>query len=136
MELTRRYATGTLAEVLGPRALPLDEEQRYYDLRDVARRQWRAMAPRDRVALLAFSNGVNAAMRAQPLPVEFRLLLYRPRPWTPQDSLAVSLAVSIALADSWHDVLARDDVWRRYGAGRLRRVFPAQRRAVRRLAPR
>jgi penicillin G amidase len=124
MELTRRYATGTLAEVLGPRALPLDEEQRYYDLRDVARRQWHAMAPRDRIALLAFSNGVNAAMRAQALPVEFRLLLYRPRPWTPQDSLAVSLAVSVALADSWHDVLARDDVWRRYGAGGFGEYFP------------
>lgn len=124
MELTRRYATGTLAEVLGPRALSLDENQRYYDLRDVARRQWHAMAPGDRIALQAFSDGVNAAMHAQPLPVEFRLLLYRPRPWTPLDSLAVSLAVSIALADSWHDVLVRDDVWRRYGSSAFAQYFP------------
>ncbi len=124
MELTRRYAAGTLSEVLGPRALPMDEEQRYYDVRDVAVRQWRTMAPHDRAALCAFSDGVNAAMRSQPLPVEFRLLMYRPRPWTPQDSLAVSLAVSIALADSWHDVLARDDVWRHYGAAGFTEYFP------------
>ncbi len=124
MELTRRYADGTLAEVLGPRALTLDQEQRYYDLRDVARRQWQAMAPRDRAVLTAFSDGVNAAMRAQSLPVEFRLLVYRPRPWTPQDCIAVSLAVSIALADSWHDVLARDEVWRRYGAAGFAQYFP------------
>ena len=124
MELTRRYATGTLAEVLGPRALPIDREQRYYDVRDIAERQWRALGPRERAALLAFSAGVNAAMRAQPLPIEFRLLLYRPRPWRPQDSLAVSLAVSIALADSWHDVLSRDDTWKRYGARGFEQYFP------------
>ena len=124
MELTRRYATGTLAEVLGPRALSMDREQRYYDVRDVAQRQWAAMDSGDRAALVAFSDGVNAAMRVQPLPVEFRLLLFRPRAWKPQDSLAVSLAVSIALADSWHDVLERDDVWRRYGAGGFAEYFP------------
>jgi len=124
MELTRRYAAGTLSEVLGPRALPLDVEQRYYDLRDVAARQWRTMGAHDRSLLHAFSDGVNAAMRTQPLPVEFRLLMYRPRPWTAEDSLAISLAVSIALADSWHDVLARDDVWRHYGAAGFAEYFP------------
>ncbi len=124
MELTRRYATGTLAEVLGPRALTIDRGQRYYDVRDIADRQWRAMGGRERAALIAFSLGVNAAMRTQPLPVEFRLLLYRPRPWEPQDSIAVSLAVSIALADSWHDVLVRNDTWKRYGPRGFDEYFP------------
>ncbi|MBV8152806.1 MAG: penicillin acylase family protein [Candidatus Eremiobacteraeota bacterium] len=115
MELTRRYALGTLAEVLGPRALSIDEEQRAYGVRDLTQLQWHRLDARSRADLQAFARGVNAAMRVQPLPVEFRLLLYRPRPWTPQDSLAVSLAVSIALGDSWRDVLARDEVWRRDG---------------------
>ena len=117
MDMTRRYALGTLSEVLGPKSLGLDEMQRYYDVRDIAEREWRGAGPRERTALAAFSDGVNAAIRVQPLPVEFRMLLYRPRPWRPQDSLAVSLAVSIALADSWRDVLSRDDIWRRVGAG-------------------
>ncbi|HEY5425843.1 MAG TPA: penicillin acylase family protein, partial [Candidatus Tumulicola sp.] len=124
MELTRRYALGTLAEVLGPRALHLDEEQRYFDVRDIAARQWRSLGKRERAALTSFSAGVNAAMRRQPLPVEFRLLLYRPQPWKPQDSLAVSLAVSIALADSWQAVLTRDDTWRRSGPRGFERYFP------------
>jgi penicillin amidase len=124
MELTRRYALGTLAEVFGPRALGMDESNRYYDVRDIVRRQWRALAPSDRAALTSFSAGVNAAMRRQPLPVEFRLLLYRPEPWAPQDSLAVSAAVSIALADSWHDLLRRNDVWQRYGPQEFERYFP------------
>ena len=124
MELTRRYALGTLAEVLGPRALPMDEAQRYYDVAGVAQREWRGLGTHERAVLTAFSAGVNAAMRQQPLPVEFRLLLYQPRPWRPQDSLAVSLAVSIALADSWHDVLSRNDAWRRYGARGFGQYFP------------
>jgi penicillin G amidase len=122
MELTRRYAYGTLAEVLGARALAMDESQRYYDIRDLAAAQWAAARASERRALGAYSAGVNAAMRVQPLPLEFRILLYRPQPWTPQDSLAASLAVSIALGDSWRDVLTRDDVWRRQG----RRAFDAR----------
>ncbi len=115
MEMTRRYALGTLAEVLGSRALNLDKAQRYYDVRDIAERQWKGLDRRERAELTSFTAGVNAAMQRQPLPIEFRLLLYRPQPWRPQDSLAISLAVSIALADSWRDVLSRDAIWERVG---------------------
>jgi penicillin G amidase len=124
MELTRRYALGTLAEVLGPRALPIDEEQRAYGVREIAAAQWRRLDSRDRADLRAFAAGVNAAMVRQPLPVEFRLLLYRPRPWTVEDSLSVALAVSIALGDSYHDVLERNDVWRRNGAAVFAQRYP------------
>ncbi|HZY98177.1 MAG TPA: penicillin acylase family protein, partial [Candidatus Baltobacteraceae bacterium] len=124
MELTRRYALGTLAEVLGPRALAIDEEQRAYGVAGIAAGQWRRMDARDRADLQAFADGVNAGMTQQPLPVEFRLLLYRPRPWTVTDSLAVALAVSIALGDSYHDVLERNDVWRRYGAQAFAARYP------------
>ncbi|HTU80678.1 MAG TPA: penicillin acylase family protein [Candidatus Acidoferrales bacterium] len=124
MELARRYAYGTLAEMLGPKALPIDRERRYDDVRDAAASEL-ARAPRDELAALqAFSDGVNDAIRVQPLPVEFRLLLFRPQPWTPRDSIAVSLAVSGALADSWRDVLARDEVWRRVGSRAFDAYFP------------
>ena len=124
LELTRRYAFGELAEVFGPKALSLDEEQRFYDARHVAAQQLRALSVADRSDLEAFSRGVNAAIRAQPLPVEFRVLLLRPRPWTPSDSLAISYAVSIALADSWREVLARNDVWQRVGPKRFDDYVP------------
>jgi penicillin amidase len=112
LDFTRRYAYGRLAEVLGARALPLDETQRAVNIDGIARRQLRALPPSDRDALAAFSAGVNAAAANQPLPVEFRMLLYRPEPWTPKDSLAVAVVASLELADSWHDVFARDAVWR------------------------
>jgi penicillin G amidase len=115
LDLTRRYAYGTLSEVLGAKALPIDVAQRAVDIDGIARRQLRALPDVTRKALTAFSDGINAAAAGQPLPVEFRLLLYRPAPWTPKDSLAVSVVASLELSDSWNDVVARDAIWRSEG---------------------
>ena len=115
LDLTRRYAYGRLSEVFGEKTLPLDEAQRAVDIEAIAERQLRALAPRDLAALVAFSAGINAAQGTQPLPVEFHMLLFHPAPWTPKDSLAVSIVASLDLADSWHDVFARDAVWREDG---------------------
>jgi penicillin amidase len=124
LDLSRRYAYGRLAEVFGAKALALDKEQRAVDINGIAERQLRALAPSDRNAIVAFSEGVNAAAASQPLPLEFRMLLYQPAPWTPKDSLAVSIVVSLELADSWHDIFARDAVWRQRGPRCFDTLFP------------
>jgi penicillin amidase len=111
MDLSRRYAYGTLAEIFGKAALGYDEALRAYDVRGIARREWRFLDPRTKAALQAFSAGVNAAERVQPLPAEFRMLAYEPAPWTPRDSLAISVVAMIELSDSWQDVEARSDAW-------------------------
>ena len=110
MDFIRRFVYGRLAEVVGSPALHADENARIVDIRGIVARQWLALGPRDRAMLQSFSNGVNAAMQQQPLPVEFRLLLYRPEPWKPQDSLAAGMATVLDLIDSWDDVIRRDDV--------------------------
>ena len=124
LDLSRRYAYGRLAEIFGTKALALDKAQRAVDINGIAGRQLRALAPDDRAAIVAFSEGVNAAAASQPLPVEFRMLLYKPAPWTPKDSVAVSIVVSLELADSWHDVFARDAVWRQRGPRCFDTLFP------------
>ncbi|HLX26241.1 MAG TPA: penicillin acylase family protein, partial [Candidatus Cybelea sp.] len=124
LDLSRRYAYGTLAEVLGPKALTYDTRQRAVDIDAIARRQLHALARDDRAALVAYSDGVNAAAASQPLPVEFRMLLYRPAAWTPKDSLAISIVASLELADSWHDIFARDAVWRQHGARCFDAFYP------------
>ncbi len=113
MDLARRYAYGRLSELFGSRALGLDQAMRAVDVAGIARRQWSSADATTRAALLAFSAGVNEAIDAQPLPVEFRLLLYRPQRWTPYDSIAIATMAALELSDSWHDILARDDAWRR-----------------------
>jgi penicillin amidase len=116
MDLLRRYVYGELAEVIGPIALHADETARIADMRGVVHAQWARMSPQDRALVQAFSDGVNASMRSQPLPVEFRLLLYKPKPWDAQDSLAVGMATALDLIDPWDDVIRRDTVSRQTGA--------------------
>jgi penicillin amidase len=124
LDLSRRYAYGRLAEVLGAKALPYDEAQRAVDIGGIAQRQLAGIDPRDRAALAAFSEGINAAAASEPLPVEFRMLLYRPEPWTPKDSLAVSIVASLELSGSWHDVFTRDAAWHRLDARCYDALFP------------
>ena len=124
LDLARRYAYGRLAEIVGNKALLYDKMQRAVDIDAVAQRQLRALAPKDRAAVTAFSDGVNAAAKSQPLPVEFRMIMYRPAAWTPKDSVAVSVVASLELADSWHDIFTRDMTWRQSGARCFDAFFP------------
>jgi penicillin G amidase len=74
MDLLRRFTLGELAEVFGGSALATDEEQRAVPVRAMVDAQWQRLDVASREMLGAFSNGVNAAIEHEPLPVEFRLL--------------------------------------------------------------
>ncbi len=115
MDLIRRFVLGRLAEVMGPAALPADEHARVAPIDRIVDAEWAHLQPRSRAALQAFSDGVNAAMQQQPLPAEFHLLLYKPEPWTPRDSLATAFSTVLDLIDDWDDVVRRDEVLRAVG---------------------
>ncbi len=124
MDLFRRYIYGQLAEVLGPIQLRNDEAMRALDAHDIVARQWRELSVADRAALRAFSEGVNEAMTSQPLPLEFRLLLYKPERWSPLDSLAVTLAMTVSLEDPIENIVRRDELWRMLSKSEYNRVLP------------
>lgn len=115
MDLIRRFVYGRLAEVIGPAALSADENARVAPIAQIVDEQWAHISPNERALLQAYSDGVNAAMQTQPLPAEFHLLLYRPQPWRPQDSLAVGMSTVLDLIDRWDDVIRRDLVARTPG---------------------
>lgn len=119
MDLLRRFVYGRLAEILGPAVLSADENARVANIRGIVADQWRHLDARDRELVIWFTQGVNAAMRREPLPVEFHILLYRPQPWMPQDCLAVGMATALDLIDPWDDVIRRDTVARNRHAAPL-----------------
>ena len=89
LEVWRRQATGTLAEVLGPRELDRDIAARLLRFRGDIETELAHYHPRGSAIIRAFVQGVNAYIeeaRAHPseLPVEFRLLGWLPEPWTPE----------------------------------------------------
>jgi penicillin amidase len=92
MDVMRRYAGGELSEILGEDLLKVDREQRILGLRAAARKSLETAAPRDRVYFEAYARGVNAYIKAREtrLPIEFLILHYTPKPWTPEDSIVIA----------------------------------------------
>ena len=124
MDLLRRFVLGELAEVFGAAALGSDRAERAVPVAAIVRAQWLQMDAGERAALQAFSDGVNAAIAREPLPVEFRLLAYRPKTWSPADSLAVAMATVLDLTDDWDAIAPRDEAMRKGGTALLNARFP------------
>lgn len=103
MDIYRREAEGRLSEIFGPVALPTDEYFRTIGLAGVARRDAAIAGPQMQAILDAYADGVNLAASTHPLPVEFRLLNYRPEPWTPVDTYAAGLLITHSQDDYWHE---------------------------------
>lgn len=93
MDLMRRQGEGRLSEILGPRALSSDEFQLMLGLDRAAQLDWQALSVSSRQVLTIYTQGVNALIQekeqSNSLPFLFKLLNYRPQPWTPIDSLVI-----------------------------------------------
>ncbi len=121
MDLYRRFAQGGLAEILGPALLKRDEAQRVLEIRNTAQRIYAQLDPADRARLDAYARGVNLfiAQHEDRLPPEFRLLAYRPRPWSGVDSVSVGLMMVQDLDTHWMDKLSRGRIASRLHDPRL-----------------
>jgi penicillin amidase len=97
MDGARRSANGELAEVMGPSLLWHDKTQRVLQIRLTAQRFYSNLSAGDRRRLDDYARGVNLFIahceQSNRLPVEFRLLHYRPQPWTGVDSISVGLSM-------------------------------------------
>jgi penicillin amidase len=89
LELWRRQATGTVAEILGPRELERDRGTRLFRFRRDLTQELEYYHPRGVEIIGAYVDGINAYIaqanrNPDRLPLEFRLLGIRPQAWTPE----------------------------------------------------
>jgi penicillin amidase len=118
MDVMRRFAVGELAEILGDELLKHDREQRILGLRAVARKAAESASEPDRAYFSDYARGVNAYIesRRDRLPVEFRILRYSPRPWTPEDSLVIAVQMVNDLNHyHYREALEREKILARLG---------------------
>src|SRR6204780_3239647 len=118
MDVMRRFGGGELSEILGEDLLKLDREQRILGLRAAASKALQLASPRDRSFFEAYARGVNAFLgtHGHKLPIEFRILGYRPRPWRSEDSLVIANQMVKDL--NYHyffDALAREKILAKLG---------------------
>ncbi len=126
MDLLRRHAAGELAAILGPSLLPHDRLQRTLQIRAAADRAITQLPPDQLHTLEVYARGVNAAITQQRghLPLEFHLLGYKPAPWTPRDSILVSLAMFQDLTNQYQTKLAREALSARLPAELVPDLYP------------
>ncbi len=106
MDLSRRQASGRLAEVIGESAVNTDKFFRTFSLRNAAEMSWDGYDAESKQILEWFAEGVNAFMDevkgTSKLTFEFKLLGYEPEPWTPIDSLTIGKFMAYDLGGNWN----------------------------------
>jgi penicillin G amidase len=110
MDLFRRQALGKLAEILGPGQVESDVLMRQLGVRSGCQSLWNSQAIPDdmRAELTAYAEGVNAYLSQagdKGLPAFFKLMAYKPEPWSPVDTLAFSKYMG------WDQAGTMDDLW-------------------------
>jgi len=104
MDLLRRTVRGELSEIFGNTVLGQDKTHRVFGFAGILDEAVTHLPANLSVATKAYADGVNAFIDSrtdQNLPPEFLLLQYKPRPWTPADSLAVGKLLAEYLSASW-----------------------------------
>ena len=128
MDLLRRVARGQLSEVLGDKTIEIDKEFRTLGFGHAAEREATLFEPDTRRIMDAYARGVNQFIEEHrnSLPLEFSLLGYKPQPWQPSDTLAISGYMYRTLTSTWERELNRARVTERAGAERAKDLYSAE----------
>ncbi len=125
MDLLRRVARGQLSEILGSVVVPVDKRFRLLRFGPAAERDVTLLDEESRTAIEAYARGVNKFIEQNQnrLPVEFTLLKYKPKPWTPADSLVVAGYMYDTLTERWEDKYDRALVTARVGPVKAKELY-------------
>jgi penicillin G amidase len=116
MDFNRRLVAGRLSEMFGSATVSLDRWMRTLTMRRAAEREADLLDGENRLLLETYAAGVNTCMEREPLPLEFRLLNFKPEPWTPADSLAWVKMMCWDLCVNWETEILRARLIARLGA--------------------
>ncbi|SNY38062.1 penicillin acylase family protein [Paractinoplanes atraurantiacus] len=99
MDVSRRRASGTLAELIGSSALGSDVQMRALGLRRSAEGGLQLLSKETRAALEAYTDGVNDWLARGKLPGQYRAVrVTKVAPWTEVDSLVVIKSLAFSLS--------------------------------------
>jgi len=143
MDVTRRAVGGEMSEIfpassgppqrstLTPRPrkswVDYDKQQRIMRLRAVAERVAVQLPARDRAFFEAYAKGVNAYIEQHRdnLPIEFRILGYKPRPWSPAESILAGIGMSQLLNPQYETEYWREKIGAQLSPELMADLYPA-----------
>ena len=121
MEFLRRLGHGQLSEVLGEELVKVD---RYF--RTIAAAGVNRKIPEDLAFFpKSFVDGVNAYLKTHSdrLSFEFKVLGYKPEPWTEEDYIAILKVVNWGLSSGWRVDLTAARLLEKVGMEKLHTVL-------------
>jgi penicillin G amidase len=124
MEFQRRVASGTLSEVFGEKTLKQDEYLRTWGFYRASISAWRALDPKTKQLVHAYTQGVNVYLANNKLPLPFYLLRYKPKPWTVIDSIAWQKMMAWNLDSGWQRKIQQHLVAKQVGSKQVESLFP------------
>ena len=110
MDLLRRVARGETAEIFGGSVLEEDKRWRRFGFAEIANGSVAQLTPALRWALEDYARGVNAyiaTLDEKSMPVEFKILQYKPRQWSPADTMVIGKILADGLSTTWRTDLLR-----------------------------
>ena len=127
LELSQRIATGTLSEVIGSEALPIDRISRRIGFHRSSVAQFNNLDSETQKSLTSFSEGVNAGriIGSSRKAHEFTILRFEPSVFTPQDCLSTLKLFAFQMGSNWDSELARLRILLADGEEALRNVDPS-----------
>ena len=128
MEYDRRRAAGTLAEIVGPPAVPSDRFHRRLGLAAASRSDFESLTAETRRFFEAYAAGVNerlSRLHGDELPPELAVLGATPAPWEAWESVAV-FKVRHLLMGTYEVKLWRSALIRNLGVEAAGRLWPSE----------
>lgn len=112
MDIHRRLANGQLSEIVGNAALHQDEIARTFGFRHYAEKLLASNSIRPDVlrAAEAYRDGLNCFISTQNLPIEFKILGYKPRPFEIVEMLAFAGFMSLDFSEAFDGDLLYSDL--------------------------
>lgn len=128
MDFQTRYAAGRLCEVVGKKAIEVDRYQRRMGMVYGAEKSLEGMMadPQSMEMILAYTAGINAyihSLSASQIPLEYKLLDFKPEDWTPIKCALLLKQMSAVLAMG-SDEFYMTNIRKKFGTEVVKDLFP------------
>ena len=125
MDVLRRFGAGELSEIFGPQHLGNRRTDSQTGVASCRGTRGHDAYWDTRAVLEAYARGVNRFIEGHKyrLPAEFFLLRYKPKPWTPADSMLILGYMYESLTTTWPREINRDIVSTRVDPDRVAEMY-------------
>ncbi|HKG07620.1 MAG TPA: penicillin acylase family protein [Pedobacter sp.] len=128
MDFQTRFAAGRLSEVVGKKAIELDRYQRRMGMVYGAEKSLKGLMadPQSKEMILAYTAGINDyihSLSTAKLPLEYKLLDFKPEDWTPIKCALLLKQMSAVLAMG-SDEFYMTNIRNKFGTDVIKDLFP------------